>query len=205
MVAAAAFSAPAAAQGTLEVYITNLSSQVISRPVVVSHTWQAWLFAPGHEASPGLSLLAEDGDPSMLMEELEDNDQVFDMTVAPENLMPGATVVLEVEVRGHYNQISAVGMLVTTNDAFFGLGNYRIDYGRMVQRTTAPAWDSGTESNNELCAFIPGPPCGNKFVRDTEDAEGMVHVHNGIHGVGDLAPSAWDWRNPVVSISTAWK
>ena len=29
------------------------------------------------------------------------------------------------------------------------------------------AWDAGTEFNNELCGFIPGPPCGNPLIRDT--------------------------------------
>ncbi len=31
--------------------------------------------------------------------------------------------------------------------------------------------------------------------------EGFVHVHQGIHGVGDLLPSARDWRNPVAQVT----
>ena len=30
--------------------------------------------------------------------------------------------------------------------------------------------------------------------------EGFVHVHSGIHGVGDLDEAARDWRNPVARI-----
>jgi hypothetical protein len=31
--------------------------------------------------------------------------------------------------------------------------------------------------------------------------EGFVHVHRGIHGVGDLKPIGRDWRNPVATVS----
>ena len=39
------------------------------------------------------------------------------------------------------------------------------------------------------------------FMRDTEGAEGFVHIHSGIHGTGDLSPAEWDWQNPVVEIA----
>ena len=63
-----------------------------------------------------------------------------------------------------------------------------------------PAYDAGTENNNEMCRFIPGPPCGNRGVRDTAGAEGYVHVHRGVHGGADLDPALFDWRNPVAKI-----
>ncbi len=55
--------------------------------------------------------------------------------------------------------------------------------------------------NSEDCIYIPGPPCGNPGVRDTDGAEGFVHVHPGIHGIADLVPAAHDWRNPVALIT----
>jgi hypothetical protein len=125
---------------------------------------------------------------------------VLDVAAASGPLLPGQVVVLEVESRGRFDRISAVGMLVTTNDAFFGLEHFEIHPGSMNQRTTAPAWDAGTEANNELCAYIPGPPCGNPLMRATEGAEGLVLVHPGIHGDGDLSAAEWDWQNPVVRI-----
>ena len=33
----------------------------------------------------------------------------------------------------------------------------------LLEKTHLPAYDAGTEVNNELCEFIPGPPCGNIF------------------------------------------
>jgi hypothetical protein len=72
-----------------------------------------------------------------------------------------------------------------------------------VVRAEAPAWDAGTEANTEDCHFIPGPPCGNRFVRDPDGAEGIVRIHSGIHGTGDLNPAMLDWRNPVAMVSIA--
>ena len=86
--------------------------------------------------------------------------------------------------------------------------NIRYDYEGSVRAPRrgeasfrSPAYDAGSESNNEDCDFIPGPPCDNPLVRDTANAEGYVHVHAGIHGVGDLVPATHDWRNPVAAIS----
>eukprot|EP00903_Cladosiphon_okamuranus_P016818 g15510.t1 len=63
-----------------------------------------------------------------------------------------------------------------------------------------------TETNNELCAFIPGPGCpvdsGNEMAGP---GEGFIHVHRGFHGVGDLAEAHYDWRNPVAEVFIAAK
>jgi hypothetical protein len=37
-------------------------------------------------------------------------------------------------------------------------------------------------------------------VRDTTGAEGYVHIHSGIHGIGDLEPAQADWNNPVAIV-----
>ena len=201
VVAVAAWAAPAAAQNTVTIHITNLSRQIISPPVVASHTWEVAIFAPGRPASMDLAALAEDGDGSGLVELLSGHDDVLDVAAGSGPIFPGETATFELEVRGKFNRISAVGMLVSTNDAFFGLSNFFVDPSRVVQRVMAPAWDAGTEVNNESCDFIPGPPCGNPFMRDTEGAEGFVYVHSGIHGTGDLLPNEWAWQNPVVEIA----
>ena len=63
-----------------------------------------------------------------------------------------------------------------------------------------PAYDAGTEINDESCDSIPGPVCGGEGMSG-EDGEGFVSVHRGIHGVADLPAETYDWRNPVASIS----
>jgi len=203
VVVAAMVSVPAMAQEMVEtvtVRITNVSKQIISPPVVASHSWKARIFIPGLVASTELSMLAEDGDPSALADLLAANEDVMDFAVADGPLLPGETLVFELASQGPFDRISAVGMLVTTNDAFFGLDNFVVVRDNQNQRVSAPAWDAGTEFNSELCGFIPGPPCGSPFVRDTTDAEGFIHTHPGLHGDGDLSPANWDWRNPVVDI-----
>jgi hypothetical protein len=197
-----AFAAgPAAAQSTVTVQITNLSRQIISPPVVASHTWKVSIFAPGQPASPELAALAEDGDVTGLMDILSTHEEVLDATAAGGMLLPGETQTFELELRGKFNRLSAVGMLVSSNDAFFGLSNFFVDRDRTIQRVTVPAWDAGSEANNESCDYIPGPPCGNPHMRATDGAEGFVGIHSGIHGIDDLLPNQWAWQNPVVEIA----
>ena len=115
-------------------------------------------------------------------------------------ILPGETAT--VRVSGDpwwFNRLSIAGMLVITNDAFYGLNGAKLPrYGSAS--FSSPGYDAGSEANNERCAFIPGPPCNNPGVRDTANAEGYVHIHAGIHGIGDLDASVYDWRNGVASI-----
>lgn len=198
-----ALAVPAAAQpaATYRVTVTNISQQIISPPIVASHSWRTRIFVPGYAASPELAAVAEDADASGLLAALGADPQVLDFAIGDGPLMPGASATLEIEVDPRHNRLSAVGMLVTTNDAFFGLNNLILDGGPGVMHVSVPAYDAGSEANNELCAFIPGPPCGNGGVRDTDGAEGFISVHPGIHGIGDLSAAAWDWRNPVARLT----
>jgi hypothetical protein len=186
---------------TYDVTITNVTpGQVVSPPVVVSHTDAIGLFELGAPASPELAALAEDADTSGYEALLPALPQVLDFAIADAPLPPGASVTLQVQARFPFSHISAVGMLVTTNDAFFGLDTVQVPLRRRVAHLRAGAYDAGSEANNESCDFIPGPPCGNPFLRDTDGAEGFVHVHSGVHGIADLVPAEHDWRNPVVTV-----
>jgi hypothetical protein len=198
-------AAPAAAQDMVKVKITNVSRQIISPPLVVTHSSEARVFRPGRPASDELAALAEDGDASALVALLETSDAVLDIAVANGPLLPGQTVVFELESQGQFNLVSAVGMLVTTNDAFFGLDSHFARKNGPAQRLGVPAWDAGTEYNSESCDYIPGPPCGNPMMRDTDGAEGIIHTHPGIYGVGDLSAADYNWQNPAVDIVVARK
>ena len=103
------------------------------------------------------------------------------------------------------NYISVASMLIPTNDGFFALNAERLPLGQRSAVFTSPVYDSGTEQNDEACASIPGPffaecggPGGGGAPEGSE--EGYVHVHAGIHGIGDLDASARDWRNPAARI-----
>ena len=90
-------------------------------------------------------------------------------------------------------------MLVTTNDTFTAIRGLRPHPAHMVS-VMVPGYDAGSEGNNEMCAFIPGPPCGNPFQRDVANAEGYVHINSGVQQSGDLT-GTHDWRNPVARIT----
>lgn len=69
----------------------------------------------------------------------------------------------------------------------------------------SPAYDAGSEANDEDCdGAIPGPPgvCSGAAVSPPAATdEGYVHIHAGIHGVGgELDPAVYDWRNPVALV-----
>lgn len=192
----------AAMAETFDVTIYNLTKgQIISPPVVVAHAPDIAIFQVGAAASDELAALAEDAAADDLIALLESVGA--DVEQAGVGIPPGGHVTVRIEASRRNRVISAVGMLVTTNDAFFGLNSVRLRGRSTTYRV--PAYDAGSEANNEDCAFIPGPPCGSAGVRDSDEAEGFVHIHNGVHGIaeslGGLVPSRDDWRNPVALIT----
>lgn len=171
--------------------ITNLTKgQVMTPPVVIVHQSSFTLFTLGEEASEGLKRQARDGDPSLLLGELETAEGVNSFTVGGGGavILPGETQ--EVEFSGSPAlQLSVSSMLASTNDALTAhrglslspnMGESRVVFLRV--------YDAGAEINNEACAYIPGPPCDNAGV-DTEDNEGFVHFHPGLGLQGDLDQS----------------
>lgn len=185
---------------TYRVTVTNLTQhQIFSYPIVATHRADGAIFHAGGSVNEAFWLMAEDGIAADLAAELEADSRILDVAVAPEFLMPGHSVTLTVEARPPFLRLSAVGMLVSTNDAFFGLDGLPL-VGPWLQRINVPAYDAGTEANSEDCAFVPGPPCHSAEARDTAGAEGFISIHPGLHGTGDLAPETFNWRNPVAEI-----
>jgi len=181
--------------------ITNITrGQIFSPPIVITHNSGYTLFETGEPASPELAALAEDGNPGELINVISTLPAVLDYAVAEGPLLPGNSVTLEVNAYGNFNLLSLAGMLVTTNDAFFSIRNTDLPFSQKSIKLNAEAYDAGSEANSEDCNFIPGPPCGSHNVRDTDEAEGYIHIHPGIHGVGDLIPFRDDWKNPVAEI-----
>lgn len=186
-----------------EVSVTNLTrGQILSPPVVATHSAALPpLFTLGQPASPELVGVAEDAINQPLIDKLRASAQVLDVQAGAMPIPPGATEKIVVQGRpGRFNRLTVVGMLVITNDAFFAEVGGRLPlHGDAV--VLSPAYDAGSEANTEQCAHIPGPPCNNMGVRVPQGAEGFVHIHAGIHGIGSLAPDTYDWRNPVAKIS----
>jgi hypothetical protein len=187
-----------------EVSITNVTKgQIISPLVVATHRDSMTpVYTFGSPASPELAGVAEDADLQPFIDMLTNDPSVAEViTITGVNgpILPGETATGVINSNRYAQLISAAGMLVTTNDTFTGL-NGSVLPGRGWELHIAGGYDAGSEANNEDCAYIPGPPCGNAGVRATAGAEGYVYVGNGIHGVGSLTPADFDWDNPVALI-----
>ncbi len=185
----------------VEVKIKNITKgQVITPPVIMSHKNSFSLFDLGEPASDPVRELAEDGVTGSLESEIASDPKVYDYAVAGGPILPGDSVTLELTAHKNYRNLSVIGMLASSNDAFAAIRGAEINR-RGKNNVYGLAYDAGSERNSENCNYIPGPPCGNPFMRDTVGAEGFVHVHSGIHGIGDLSPEEHGWHNPVVEVT----
>lgn len=199
----AALPAIALAGGTdmYEVTVTNITRGETFTPIlVVSHKSGHPLYTLGAPASEELIAVAESGDIAPMQMKLVDSGMAFDAASSDGLLAPGQSVTVTVKTKGDFDYISVVSMLIPTNDAFFAVNGVKAPEGKRTKSIMSPAYDAGSELNDELCAHIPGPVCGGEAL-SVEDGEGYVHIHGGIHGIGDLQASDYDWRNPVAKIS----
>lgn len=184
-----------------EVTVTNLTAGIVFTPLLVAtHSGRASVFQPGQSASEGLGVLAESGDTAPLQSALRDSGEVLDSVSTSGLLAPGASVTVRVRGSWRHDRLSVAGMLLPTNDGFVGLDSAELPWDRATVTLTLSGYDAGTEPNDELCANIPGPQCGGAGA-SAGTAEGFVHVHGGIHGIGDLVPARYDWRNPVAQVT----
>jgi hypothetical protein len=193
--------------GGFEVRVTNLTRGQQFTPILVaSHREGVRLFNLGEAASPQLATLAEEGNTAPLAALLTANPAVRDVESSSGLTDPGKSVTLTVDAPGAFDHISVASMLIPTNDAFFAVNGVEGPRGNKELTLFSPAYDSGSERNDELCASIPGPlfmecnngPGGGGAPSGGE--EGFVHIHAGIHGIGNLMPARRDWRNPVARI-----
>lgn len=189
-----------------EVTVTNLTRGQQFTPILVaSHKAGVRLFELGTPATSQLRTLAEEGNVVPLTALLLGNPDVRDVVNSGALLNPGHSVTQRVSTRGNFDNVSVAAMLIPTNDAFFAVNDLEGPNGQHTIVVFSPAYDAGTERNDETCASIPGPffaECNGKGGGGAPGGgEGYVHIHAGIHGVGDLHPELRDWRNPVARIT----
>ena len=184
-----------------EITVTNVTRGQSFTPILVAtHRAGVNLFTEGSPASPELALVAEDGDTVPLEAKLRANPNVLQVTTTGD-LDPGKSVTVKIRAQKSFDHISLTSMLVTTNDAFFALNGVRGPRGSRILSLDSPAYDAGSEPNDELCANIPGPICRGQGASPNAGGEGFVHIHAGIHGIGNLSAADRDWRNPVAEIT----
>jgi len=203
--AAAALLIPAAAsepnsQRTWDVTITNLTppgSQPLSAPLFVVHSKRAQIWSPGQIATHPVAAIAEDANNAPAETALPLLPGVQDVFAgAGGAIPPGASRTYTVQTSGQFDRLSLLTMLVNTNDGFTGLDSLHLRGNGTTLETMA--YDAGSETNNELTTFIPGPCCNHPFVRDPEGE--LIRMHEGITGRGDLDPAVYGWQGAVARI-----
>lgn len=190
-----------------DVTITNLTRGQTFTPILVaSHKRGVKLFEVGSAASEALAVLAEGGATGPLSDLLLASDRVLEVTDSGDLLFPGQSVTITIKTRGRFNRISVAAMLIPTNDGFFSIQGARVWPGNSARVLFSPAYDAGSEPNDELCTNIPGPVCGGSGTSSDAGGEGYVYIHAGIHGIAAPEPHGLDaakrdWRNPVARIT----
>lgn len=222
-----------------EVAVTNLThgefaqagdicrtGQIMGLFAFATHKPNFRLFELGKPVSGELAILAESGLPFLLANALAADPEVgkaFSVPAAQDFpakafngiLCAGGTLKVTVKARpGH--RLSMAAMVFPTNDAFIALDGVELPHtGRPIEYLS-PAYDAGSESNDELCRNIPGlpdlPGCPASRDENTDPSrpdpntaggpgigEGYAHIHSGIHGTAEpvgLAQSGRSHHDP---------
>ncbi len=221
LVSTTLFAGAVASAADFNVRIINLTNGIWYTPfLVAAHPVGTSLFTTGQPASASLQAMAEGGDISGLVMDL----QALGATVA-ENpagglLPPAMSTDVDLNTDGTGNVLlSVVAMLLPTNDAFAGLNSISIPTEPGTYTFDVPAYDSGTEANDELItgggapgvAGIPADPGGLTGTGGTgaaaADTNTNVHIHrntlgdtDAVAGTSDLDSRVHRWLNPVVRV-----
>jgi hypothetical protein len=199
------FSSSAIANGysSYHVTITNLTNSIIFTPILVASQRRAVsIYELGSPASEDLAAVAESGDIGPLTTTLNADRRVVDVQNSVGPLLPGKSVTVVVSAAHGARRISIAAMMLPTNDGFIALDSVKVPRHGSVT-FFSPGFDAGSEPNDELCKNIPGPTCDGMGLSpgDNDSDEGYVHIHRGMHGIGDLVADVYDWRNPVAKIT----
>ncbi|CBJ27029.1 conserved unknown protein [Ectocarpus siliculosus] len=189
-----------------KVRVTNLTfKQDFSPPIIVAHEKGSHLFPVGGKARPAIKLMAEDGNNRNIMAIATREGGFCGFAAAEGPLLPGKTWNGEITFdtdKCKEPVYSVVAKLTNTNDAFMGIdGSKFLD--KHPSKLFPPAFDAGTEKNNEKCTCMPGRACpASPKSRENHGlgSEGFIHVHRGINGVGDLSKADYGWKNPVAEV-----
>lgn len=186
-------------KGHYKVTITNLTRGSLLTPaLVVSHEKGVRIFEEGEAASNALAQLAEGGNTAPIEAELFATGKAKDAkNTGP--IFPGKSVTVMIAMDDDASMVSLVSMVLPTNDGFIALNGVRGAKSSKGRVYYLPAYDAGSELNDEHCTSIPGPHCGGEPF-NAAGGEGYVHIHAGIHGTGDLVAADTDWRNPVAKV-----
>ena len=217
-----AFGASMAQAATWDVTVANLTHGNHFTPLLVTaHDSSTHLFQAGMSASTALQDMAECGDLAGLTAiHAADADTIANPAGGLLAPATSTTAMLDTDSSGN-THLSAVAMVLPTNDAFIGMDAIEIPTAAGTYTYYINAYDAGTEANNELldtsgCVAgmpgIPGAPGGDNGMNGTgvsgADSNTMIHVHRGVlgdqnttGGNSDLDSTIHRWQNPVAKIT----
>lgn len=220
--AASLSAAPAANAVDFDVTITNLSNSIYFTPLLVAaHPEGNNLFVTGQPASASLQAMAEGGDTSGLIADVNALGATVVDNPAGGLLAPTSSTTFNMNTDGTANDnLTIVAMLLPTNDGFAGLNAVAIPTAPGTYTFNVPAYDAGTEANDEIIngggapgtPGIPADPGGLNGTGATgaagPDANQTVHIHRGSLGDTDLNAGVSDvdsrvhrWLNPVIRVT----
>lgn len=205
----------------LNVQITNFTNGLYITPLLVAaHDRDTHLFEPGSGATAHLQAMAEGGDISGLIGDVEYSGGRYVANPANGLLGPGETAVADLDIGGHQTtHLSITAMILPTNDGFVGLDGLEIPTKAGTYTYFLHAYDAGTEANDEIIngggapgtPGIPADPGGNggvggSGVISTEHNQ-TVHIHRGVigdtdsaGGISDLDSRIHRWNGPVARL-----
>ncbi|NOR37824.1 MAG: hypothetical protein GQ577_13850 [Woeseiaceae bacterium] len=222
LIAASFSAAPSANAVDFDVQITNLSNGIYFTPfLVAAHPAGNNLFMAGQPASANLQAMAEGGSISGLSADVIALGATVVENPAGGLLAPATSTTFNMNTDGTSNdRLSFVAMLLPTNDAFAGLNALEIPTEPGVYMFDVPAYDAGTEANDELltgggapgAAGMPADPGGLAGTGGSgaagADANPNVHIHRGslgdtdaAGGISDLDSGVHRWLNPVIRVT----
>ena len=214
--------AAASQAAQVDIEMTNLTHGSYFTPILVAaHPANNSLFTPGDAASANLQAMAEGGDISGLIADMEAAGATLTSNPAGGLLAPGtsASTTLNTDSAASNTHLSIVAMLLPSNDGFMGMNAIEIptEIGTYVYQLNA--YDAGTEANNELVGSgapgeagfpVPGPvgdSTGSGGAGIDALAEGFVHIHRGAlgddmteGGSSDMVNTVHRWLNPVIRV-----
>lgn len=200
-----------------EVTFTNLTAgQPMSPLALIAHDAAYQAFAPGHPASVAVEKLAEGGDNSMLLSEAKtDTIHVWQASSGAGMVMPGKSETLQLDIplaQIASARLTLLSMLANTNDAFTASNSTAIGTLPIGQSLSVdlPAYDAGTESNQETAASVPGPAAAGGlregFNPARDDSDNRISIHPGVLTQDDGLTSSvlsqlHRWDNPAARLS----
>ncbi len=164
------------------------TGQPMTPPVAAVHDASYTLFEVGAAASPGLELLAEEGNPTVIVDEAT--------AAGASSVVIGSAGpffdMIEFEVTGNPGELlSIVSMFARSNDLVTGIHDVLLPaIGEVVFMTNT--YDAGTEENTGLVAHIPF--YGNADVGVDED--GVVAILNSYSVLDDPDVGRIDYTFP---------